>query len=641
MNTLKKIISRYMFQITLCLVSVILLFVLLIQIVTDQRRVYENAMETLQQIEQVLEENQKELLEIQKEYRQTCLHNVEVIARIIEREPEVKNDVEALKKIAVSVEVDEIHIFDKTGRIISGTHPKYYDLTFDSGEQMRFFKPMLKDKSLKLVQDISPNTAEKKLMQYSALWSGNKEFIIQVGMEPVSVAKVTKKNEISYIFSLFRVNPEACYYAIDAKTGKITGSTVSKNIGKKLTQVGFKRKALERSGSGFYTTVNGQKSFCVFKKIDSNYVGQVVSARSLYQRIPMEIITLFICLAVVSIVLINAVTGHMNKYVVDEIHVVNKKLQAISYGNLDEAIDIRSSAELSALSGYINRMVKSLLNNNKKMSYVLSKTGLYIGVYEYNQNMDRVRFTEYIPQIFCLDTEAMEELALDVNQFKKFMNELHREPVPDEQGVYRVKEKYIKLGETVDNGDVFGVAIDVTETVKKRREIETERDIDSLTGLYNRRGLDMRIGELFDKPDKRSHSAIIMIDADGLKSVNDTYGHEIGDIYIKKIAEIVGHFGTKNSVASRQGGDEFVLYLYGYDSEKELMKTVETLETMQDNSILDIGNNQKIPVRFSFGYSLVKENKNYHRLLKEADEMMYQNKQMRRKRSGDYHTALR
>ena len=54
---------------------------------------------------------------------------------------------------------------------VSGTHPQYYGYSFDSGEQMNYFKPMLKDKSLKMVQDIEPNTAEHKLMQYSAMWN--------------------------------------------------------------------------------------------------------------------------------------------------------------------------------------------------------------------------------------------------------------------------------------------------------------------------------------------------------------------------------------------------------------------------------------------------------------------------------------
>ena len=99
------------------------------------------------------------------------------------------------------------------------------DLTIDSGEQINFFKPMLTDKSLKLVQEITPNTAEEKPMQYSAIWSENGEYIVQIGMEPVNVLKVTEKNELSYIFSLFRVNPDMSYYSINSENYELLGST--------------------------------------------------------------------------------------------------------------------------------------------------------------------------------------------------------------------------------------------------------------------------------------------------------------------------------------------------------------------------------------------------------------------------------
>ena len=50
--------------------------------------------------------------------------------------------------------IDEIHIFDKTGKIYSGTVPKYYGYNFNSGKQIGYFKPMLKNKTLTMCQDV-------------------------------------------------------------------------------------------------------------------------------------------------------------------------------------------------------------------------------------------------------------------------------------------------------------------------------------------------------------------------------------------------------------------------------------------------------------------------------------------------------
>lgn len=526
MHTLKSTIRRYIQTITFFSVVIILIMIVLIQIAIEQRRAYDMSERTLSQIEQVLEENQRELSEIRLEYRQTCIHNAEAIAYIIECNPDVVYQVEELKKIAEIMEVDEIHIFDRTGCIIAGTHPEYYGYTFDSGEQMLFFKPMLEDHSLQLVQDITPNTAEGKLMQYSALWSRSDDFIVQVGMEPVSVMKVTEKNELSYIFSLFSVSPDASYYAIDAETGEIIGATDRENVGKKISEIGLDFEEIQTNQYGFSADVNGQKTYCVFKKYGENYLGRVVSDRELYQRIPLLIIQLAAGLTVVALILSHAATTYMNKYVVEKIRQINEKLYSIENGNLEETIDVQSSQEFSELSRYLNSMIKSLLDN--------------------------------------------------------------------------------------------------------KRKLEFERDVDLLTGLYNRRGLDIRLTELFREPEKLGYSAVVMMDADGLKEINDTYGHDKGDIYLQSIAGIIQQFGTAGSLAARQSGDEFILFLYQYKSEQELLKAICMLECAQNQSTAALDDQVSVPLRFSLGYSLNRADATYQDLIREADQKMYENKRERK-----------
>ena len=67
--------------------------------------------------------------------------------------------------------IDEIHLFTADGEIYSGTVPRYYGFTFDSGEQMAYFKPMLADKTLSMYQDVTPNTAKSKPMMYAICWN--------------------------------------------------------------------------------------------------------------------------------------------------------------------------------------------------------------------------------------------------------------------------------------------------------------------------------------------------------------------------------------------------------------------------------------------------------------------------------------
>ncbi len=633
MPTLKKMIRNYMYQITCIVVVIILILILYIQLITEQYRACEYGARTISQIKSVLEENHNELIETQDKYTRTCLHNVETVARILEDNPDVSNDLNELKEIAESVEIDEIHIFDTTGTIVAGTHPKYYGYTFDSGEQMSFFKPMLEDKSLKLVQAITPNTAEAKPMQYSAAWNETGDFIVQVGMEPTKVLEMTQKNELSHIFAHFRVNPEASYYAIDAESGEIVGSSDLEFVGYHAEDIGLSFTQIKEDKDGFHATVNGVSSFCFFEKDDSNYIGRIITSRILYQRIPPTIFWVFISLVIAALFLVKAVTKHMNAYVTDKIYEVNEKLKSIADGNLEETVDIQSSIEFVHLSNYINHMVKSLLDNNRKMSYVLSRTHMQIGTYDYCRHSKKLRFTEYIPQILSVDDTKMEQLASNTDNFVLFLDEIRQNPVPNEPGIYQLGEKYIRLEEIENDDDVFGVVIDVTAEMNKRRQIELERDIDLLTGLYNRRGLDLKLIELFNEPEKLKYSAVILIDADGLKGINDTYGHDKGDIYLKKISEVISNVGTRGCIASRQGGDEFVLLLHNYDSEEELKQTINSLEYLQSNSFVSLAENTKVPLRFSLGYSLVNGNDEYYVLLKDADEKMYKNKIERKKKN--------
>ncbi len=633
MKSLKKMIAQYLRVITLVMVLIIIAIAITVECLNEQRHARENAERMIGQVEQLLTENQNDLKEVVETYAQTCLSNAEAIAYLIQQSPEVLESISELRKIADLMQVDEIHIFDTTGRIFTGTHPEYFDYTFETGEQIGFFKPLLEDKSLRLCQEITPNTAEGKLMQYSALWSENGEFIVQIGMEPINVMKITKKNELSYVFSLLRVNVGASFYAIDKNSGLIVGSTSKETLDKPLTQIGFSLDKIKKNGNGFHATINGSDSYCIFKEVESNYIGYVISNDTLYQRLPANVLELVFCLVLVALILVGAVRWYINVYVVDVIQNTNHKLKAITAGNLEEHMDSQNSTEFTELSTHINDMVKHLSDNNKKISYVLSKTNMYIGVYEYNPHMKQVRFTEYVPQILGLEWEEVKNLAADPDAFKAYIQSIFDHPLPDDKDIYRLgkdRERYVRLEEMEEKEEIFGVIMDVTDEVLRRRKIEAERDIDALTGLYNRRGLENMLSILFSQPQNLGLGAMIMLDADGLKEINDHLGHERGDIYLQRIAGILQRIGTKSSVAGRLGGDEYVLFLYGYDSEDELTCVLQLLEYVQNNSTVYLGDNIKVDLRFSFGVCPLGHETDYQKLMKEADDKMYTSKRIRK-----------
>ncbi|MBQ3028273.1 MAG: diguanylate cyclase, partial [Lachnospiraceae bacterium] len=437
----------------------------------------------------------------------------------------------------------------------------------------------------------------------------------------------------SNLFSLIRVNSDADYYIISGKDERILGSTVPAALEIPCEEIGFSFSKVKNTTDGFHARINGEYYFCVFEKIGADYAGRCVPCSMVYKNLPLMAFLMFVLFATMAGILMYMVNRYMNRYVVDEIHHNNDELSKITEGDMEVKVDICSSEEFAELSAYINTMVGSLSDTTSKISYVLSKTNMFIGVYEYRKGYKPVHCTEYIPRIFSLELEEWRLLTSDYELFEEFITKVRSNPYEEEQGVFQFSndpEQYVKLEEMEIGKEVFGVVIDVTEEVLRRRKIEEERDVDVLTGLFNRRGLETQLSMLFRERKKMGRSALVMIDADGLKDINDNYGHEFGDVYLKKIAGVINNFGIQSSISARIGGDEFVLFLYEYGDDDELLNTLKTIEYIQGHSTVRLNDELVVPLRFSFGYCLVSEGMTYEDTLKIADERMYADKRKRK-----------
>ena len=153
----------------------------------------------LDRVVNVIEKNEDDEKNMITSLKEDYIVRAKAVDYIINANPDAENNVDELKKIANLMSVDEIHLFDTTGKIYSGTIPEYYGYKFDSGDQMEYFKPMLEDKTLTMCQDVTPNTSEGKKMMYAITWDETGTRMVQVGIEPVRLLNEVKQNEISSI----------------------------------------------------------------------------------------------------------------------------------------------------------------------------------------------------------------------------------------------------------------------------------------------------------------------------------------------------------------------------------------------------------------------------------------------------------
>lgn len=147
----------------------------------------------LDRVISIIDKNETSEAQLIDSLKDDYIVRAKAVSYIIDAKPEVEYDVDELQKIAKLMSVDEIHIFNEKGVVYSGSIPKYYGYSFDSGEQISYFKDMLKDKNLSICQDVTPNTSEAKEMMYAITWNESKSKMIQVGISPKRLLRELKQ----------------------------------------------------------------------------------------------------------------------------------------------------------------------------------------------------------------------------------------------------------------------------------------------------------------------------------------------------------------------------------------------------------------------------------------------------------------
>lgn len=167
-------------------------------------------------------------------------------------------------------------------------------------------------------------------------------------------------------------------------------------------------------------------------------------------------------------------------------------------------------------------------------------------------------------------------------------------------------------------------------TLKQQRdELNKMAYFDQLTGLYNRHYLIDSASKKVSRALRHRYNLwVLMIDIDHFKRINDTYGHPIGDEVLKQVAEILALDKRSEDIASRLGGEEFVIIFDPCEQEFALQKAERIRKK------IELLRPQNIEVTVSIGLAkLVDEDANFERLLKRADDALYRAKSNGRNRT--------
>ena len=135
---MKFLMKEKLITMIICIMFLFLFLNFFLQIRLGISNVRQQANLVIHQMKEVLDENEKNLEELMQSIKEDYIIRAKVASYTIENDIVDESDIDELQKIAKLLQVDELHLFDEKGTLYSGTHPEYYNLNFDSGEQISF-----------------------------------------------------------------------------------------------------------------------------------------------------------------------------------------------------------------------------------------------------------------------------------------------------------------------------------------------------------------------------------------------------------------------------------------------------------------------------------------------------------------------
>lgn len=259
--------------------------------------------------------------------------------------------------------------------------------------------------------------------------------------------------------------------------------------------------------------------------------------------------------------------------------------------------------EIDQFASAIGSLHSNLIEASTRFLNIMDMASVDMGGFEMCRDEDYVFVTENFFQLLGLENDFRGELT--VQQFRSLLGEIESQCVPysteANEKIYCIPSaagpsRYVRLQMNQYDDRAVGVVEDVTAVTQERIRIEHERDYDLLTGLYNRRAVSRIINEMFDEAEILGCAALVMIDLDSLKEINDTYGHDLGDQYICRAARCFVDSVPKSTICARLSGDEFYLLFYGYSDRDSIRAHIKTLQDeikrtqvyLPDGSSLDL-----------------------------------------------------
>ena len=571
----------------------------------------------LNQVVSRLERNYREENRLVSSLKEEYIVKAQTVSYILDQKPELKDNLLELLIIAGKMGIDEIHLFNDEGVIFGGTLPEYYGVGFGDGEQISYFMPMLSDKYLTMCQDVTPNTAEGRNMMYAITWNSSHDYMVQIGIEPKRLFEELKRNELSTVISAMPAYEGIEIFVADKITGDIGGATNKNYIGKSIKALGIEISDSSMTESkGISNVRDGYKHFYRYKQWGDYIVIISYSTEKDLGNFFVYMLMMVIYLSLASIV-IYVMVGKIAKTIRERNDQLSILVSMSEVYYSMHLIDLEeNTVKEYAASDTVREVVNKTDGADEMMRKIISETVC----------------PEYLDAV--LEFTDLHTLA-DRMVGRKIITE---EFNGNQFGWCRASFITIEADENDRPRKVIFVTRDIDKDKQKEEQLIIKSHTDGLTGLFNRRAYEDHV-RTYGYTITEENLVYLSMDVNGLKKVNDTMGHAVGDELLIGAAECMKRCLSSYGRIYRVGGDEFAGIIFA--SRLELKNVIDDF----NKAVASWRGNNLKSLSISVGYVPVSEmeERTIEALAKEADRRMYENKEKHYQSIGDtrkYQTGM-
>lgn len=637
---MQKIFIKY----TVLILTSAIFLILFINFLFDWHSLESQQFNTFQiKIEQIihtLENNQTELEIMKENLDEDYLTRAKAAAYVLDRQDEKIMDVSEMQYLAKLLNVDELHYIDENGIIVSASVSKYIGMDMANDEQTRPFLDLLKsDGEDYLIQEARPNAAEGKIMQYIGVAEKIKEGFIQVGFEPKRQMEAQARNTYDYIFSRFPTDEKEEFFVVDYSTGEILGH--SENIEKDFSADCYQVDEILQCKNGAYKNgADGRKMYIVYERYGDALICAALPGAVLTQKLLGNIFRTLIYLLFIETAVIMLLNYLVRWKVVDGIHGIIDKLSCITNGSLDTVVEVGGNREFEELSSGINTMVKSIISISNRTSAIIKMSGIPLAAYEYEDGVGTVFATSELGKVLGISEERVTALCKSPKQFDEFICRIIKRPVEEEEDVYQVHSgKYVRIHMSASTEGKLGVITDVTGDVMEKERMRYENTHDPLTQLYKYQYFQFLAADTLHHMQKGKICALVMMDLDYFKGINDSFGHDAGDRYLQKFAEVMHGMPSEHVLSARRSGDEFCMMIYDCGDKNAILRYLDDFYEMLEKNPVKLSESREKIISASAGFVCTEDAQaDIQALMGLADEALYEVKEGKKGTYGDHIT---